>query len=201
MPWGNPLGKPLLSSAILLCSLAFGPACADNHESWKRLAATTERQAERFERTRRELQLFADNCSWLADAWAQLSSAHERLDTLLVFDARHGQWPGIGDSQERLFALLRVARSLQRCGPLEHLTRSHHRSVDAATPSQLLLISGDAQPRVLAPISCRAGFVWSDNCADHGGPKRNATPSVEVPGGCLFDQAWMPFVRWHSIAH
>lgn len=55
-------------------------------------------------------------CAWLAPAWKSVHLSHDVLGSVLVFDIRHGQQPGMGALQERLAALLRVSRALKRCG-------------------------------------------------------------------------------------
>lgn len=170
----------LLLLALSSASLPASRAIADASDNWKRHVAM-ERQAERFIRTKQELSLFETECSWLAKPWRDVHYLHDSLETVLVFDVRHGHLPGMGALQERLSALLRVARSIKRCArsqlpcflPLE--SRAYEKSV----PDTI-------------PVPFRAGFIWSDHCADHNGPKRQANGSFPTSGACLFDQARAP---------
>lgn len=111
----------LLSQLAEMCPsglfflLALCCAASDTHEDiWKRLVGM-DKQAVRWQRTRWELSLFDTECAWLAPSWQSLHLSHDALGSVMVFDVRHGLFPGMGALQERLFALLRVARSLKRC--------------------------------------------------------------------------------------
>lgn len=100
-------------------NLAAATTPADPTTDWATFAAT-ERQAPRWRRTRYELERFQADCAWLAPAWSKLHAAHESLQSVIIVDPRHGMWPGVGDSQDRLWSLLRTARSLGRYAPPPH---------------------------------------------------------------------------------
>jgi hypothetical protein len=87
-------------------------------------------------RTRLELELFRETCE---------SRPHEDQG-VLVFDARHGDWVGIGDSASRILALLRIGQEL-----------------NAKT------------------------YIWSNPCADRGGPPRVLLGSRSNGTACTFD--------------
>lgn len=76
-----------------------------------------ERPAQQFRRTKLELSKFASQCSWMAEDWQRrVVDRHAALDRVIVFDARHGRWSGIGDSLLMWMSMLRFARAVGRAG-------------------------------------------------------------------------------------
>ena len=88
-------------------------------------------------RTRLELELFEAACE---------AHPYEAGQGVLVFDARHGDWVGIGDSASRILALLRIGQEL-----------------NAKT------------------------YIWSNPCADRGGPPRALLGARSNGTACTFD--------------
>lgn len=78
--------------------------------------AKAERRAQRWRRTRTELDRFVRECAWISDGYVRTVRLYEALDKVVVFDVRHGTWQGLGDSISRLLNLLRVSRAMGRAG-------------------------------------------------------------------------------------
>lgn len=111
----------LLTLVLLLAAMAApsSAAAAALSEAEQRLTAwaALERPAQQFRRTRRELSNFASRCSWMADDWQRaVVSRHASLDRVIVFDARHGRWSGVGDSLLMWMSLMRFSRATGRAG-------------------------------------------------------------------------------------
>lgn len=104
----------LLSALVASASITPAPEPQNSTDLWAHFA-TAERQALRWRRTKYELERFQNDCAWLAPAWRKIHAAHESLERVIVLDVRHRTWPGVGDSQQRLWSQLRFGRSLGRC--------------------------------------------------------------------------------------
>lgn len=104
------------AAALLLPSASALPPPGAPDPSFVAWAAA-DRPGQQFRRTRLELSKFASRCSWMADDWQRtVVDQHASLDRVIVFDARHGRWSGIGDSLLMWMSLMRFARAIGRAG-------------------------------------------------------------------------------------
>lgn len=111
--------------ALVLLALAFAapPASADPGDpidpavraQWYSWATNrTERRAFTWKRTREELDRYSRHCEWTAPRYSRVVESHRTLDRVIVWDARHGYWTGLGDAMLRHMGLLRVGRATDR---------------------------------------------------------------------------------------
>lgn len=88
--------------AALLCAAALAraqdaPSVTQRWAGW----LADEVVAQRYSRTREEVEQFGTRCAGHAAAWAAVADAHASLARVLVVDTRHN-WNGLGDRRARL---------------------------------------------------------------------------------------------------